>query len=202
MTTVTEAAKRLVGGDDEEAIRNGDVERMCADPVLAQRFARRLVAAAREISPGREWGLEDLRDVFDVACRGPRDDGVRILEGRFFRKRLREQAALSERYGDPFAVVVFRLRAEHEAAYLESAIDAAVERLRRTDMVFVYRRRIALVLPRMRREAVDPLVARVRALLKGALGEDVVEDVATLCMPDPAVGEVTAVLDWAEDQLR
>ena len=109
MTTVTEATKRLVGGDDEADLRSGNLERICADPVLAQRLARRLAEAARDIAPGREWSMEDLRDVLEVAVRGPRDNSVRVLEGRHFRKRLREQAALAERYGDPFSCVVFTL---------------------------------------------------------------------------------------------
>src|SRR5689334_16141045 len=98
MTTVTEAAKRLIGGDDESALREGDLERICGDSATAQKLARRLVEAAREMSPGRAWSIEDLRDVLDVAVTGPREDRVRVLEGRYFRKRLREQCALAERY--------------------------------------------------------------------------------------------------------
>src|SRR5947209_8483192 len=114
MTTVTEAAKRLVGGDEESALRSGDLEKICGDPVLAQRVARR----------------------------------------------------------------------------------------RRTDMVFVYRRRFAMVLPRIRRDAVGPLVDRQRELLTASGSAAVVESVDVLCYPDPEFADTQAVLDWAEDHLR
>jgi hypothetical protein len=200
MTTVTEAAKRLIGGDDESALREGDLARICADPVLAQRFVRRLAEAAREISPGRSWSMEDLRDVCEAAVRGPRTDGVGVFEGRYLRKRLREHCGLADRYGDPFSVVVLTFAETPDGATYESALDAVVERLRRTDMVFLYRRRLVLVLPRVRSGALAQLVERVAALVRA--GTDLALAVATLSYPDPAVPDTQGVLDWIEDQLR
>lgn len=204
MTTVTEAAKRLVGGDDEADLRSGDLAKICADPVLAQRLARRLAEAAREIAPGREWSMEDLRDVLEIAVRGPREDGVRILEGRYFRKRLREQCALAERYGDPFSCVVVTLvRGEVEGGGLYATVlDAITERLRRSDMVFLYRRRFAMILPRMRSESLGPLVERITALLGREQVGDALETLQSLSYPDPVLQDTQSVLDWAEDRLR
>lgn len=202
MTTVTEAAKRLVGGDEESALRAGDLEKICSDAVLAQRVARRLVEAARDIAPGRNWSIEDLRDVLDAAVSGPRDDGVRVLEGRYLRKRLREQCALAERYRDPFAFIVVRLGPDDQTGLYASVLDAIAERLRRTDMVFVYKRRFAMLLPRMRRDAVAPLVARQRELLAASASSAVVEAIDVLCYPDPDLADMQSVLDWAEDHLR
>lgn len=202
MTTVTEAAKRLTGGDDEEALKSGDLERICDDPVLAQRLARRLAEAARDVAPGREWSIEDLRDVLEVACRGPQPDGVRVLEGRYFRKRLREQCALAERYGDPFACVIVRVRTQLDPSVYDSVLDAMSERLRRTDMIFLYKRRLALVLPRMRAVSLGPMIERLRKLVAVGAGEKALEDVRSLVYPDPVHPDTQSVLDWAEDQLR
>ena len=202
MTTVTEAAKRLIGGDEEEALREGDLEQLCADPALAQRLARRLAEAAKEISPGRDWSLEDLRDVLEVACRGPSPDRVRVLEGRYFRKRLREQCAIADRYGDPFACVVVRIGQDLDASIYDSVLDAIAERLRRTDMVFLYKRRLALILPRMRAVALGPLIERVRSLVAFGAGPDALDAVKSLVYPDPLHPDTQSVLDWAEDQLR
>jgi hypothetical protein len=77
-----------------------------------------------------------------------------------------------------------------------------VERLRKTDMVFLYKRRFALVLPRMRAESLEPLIERVRELVAVGAGEDVVEGIDALVYPDEQHAETQAVLDWAEDQLR
>jgi len=204
VTTVTEAAKRLIGGADEADLRAGDLEKICADPVLAQRLARRLAEAARDIAPGREWSMEDLRDVLEVAVRGPREERVRILEGRYFRKRLREQCALAERYGDPFSCVVVTLvsgEVEGRGLYA-SVLDAITERLRSSDMVFLYRRRFALILPRMRAESLGQLVGRITELVGEAVGGPVLESVQSLSYPDPVLQDTQSVLDWAEDRLR
>src|SRR5688500_12279237 len=83
-----------------------------------------------------------------------------------------------------------------------SALDAGVERLRPSDMVFVYKRRLALILPRMRPEALPPLVERVSRLVSIGAGETWVEGIHTLLFPDPDIKETQEVLDWAEDHLR
>lgn len=202
MTTVTETAKRLGDGLDLSELEEADLATICADPLLAQRIARQLVEIAEEVIPGRRWSVEDVRDILDAAVRGRRDPGVRIVEGRYFRKRVREQCALSDRYGDPFAVVVIALMPEPQDGAYQSVLDAIVERLRRTDMVFLYRRRFALVLPRMRGESLEPLVSRVRELIQAGAGEDVVERIESLVYPTAAHGDTQSVLDWAEDQLR
>ncbi len=202
MTTVTEAAKRLIGGEEEEALKEGDLERILADPMLAQRLARRLAESAGEIAPGREWTIEDLRDVLEVACRGPRTDKVRILEGRYFRKRLREHCALADRYGDPFACVVVRIGKQLDPSVYDSVLDAMAEKLRRTDMIFLYKRRFALILPRMRAVSLGPLIERLRKLVAVGAGEQALGDVRSLVYPDPIHPDTQSVLDWAEDQLR
>jgi hypothetical protein len=202
MTTVTEAAKRLIGGREEEVVKSGDLGAICADPLIAQRLARHLAVAASEMAPGREWSIEDLRDVLEAACRGPRADGVRVLEGRYFRKRLRDHCALAERYGDPFALVVYRLKDGEDTASYAKLLDEITERLRRTDMVFVYRRRFAILLPRMRATSLDSLLGRVADLLPPQPFAELVESVEKLTFPDDAFEDTQAVLDWAEDQLR
>lgn len=202
MTTVTETAKRIGEGLDLSELGDADLATICGDPLLAQRIARQLVDLAEEVIPGRRWSVEDVRDILDAAVRGRRDQGVRIVEGRYFRKRVREQCALSERYGDPFAVVVISLRPEPQHGAYQSVLDAVVERLRRTDMVFLYKRRFALVLPRIRTESLAPLIARVNELIRVGAGEDVIEQIDSLVFPDEKHTDTQSVLDWAEDQLR
>lgn len=201
MTTITETAKRVGEGWDLSDLSEADLATICGDRLLAQRFARQLVGLAEEVLGGRRWSIEDLRDIFDAAIGGRRNEGVRV-EGRYFRKRVREQCALAERYGDPFAVVVIALEPEPSPGLYQEVLDAVMERLRRTDMVFLYRQRFALVLPRMRTEALDALVGRVRALIRENAGADVVHTLETLVYPSSELADTQAVLDWAEDQLR
>ncbi|MEZ4338295.1 MAG: hypothetical protein R3B82_16870 [Sandaracinaceae bacterium] len=202
MTTVTETAKRIGEGLDLSELEEADLATICADPLLADRFARQLADLATDVVGGRRWSIEDLRDIFDAAVRGKQQEGVRIVEGRYFRKRVREQCALADRYGDPFAVVVISLQPEPTDGVYQSVLDAVVERLRRTDMVFLYKRRFALVLPRMRAESLSPLVDRVRELIDVGVGNEPIEHIQSLVYPEGVAGDTQAVLDWAEDQLR
>ncbi len=202
MTTVTETVKRVGSGLDLSALESADLGTICADPMLADRFARRLAELANQTLGGRRWSIEDLRDILDAAVRQKRAERVRIVEGRYFRKRVREQCALADRYGDPFAVVVISLPVEPSAGVYQSVLDAVVERLRRTDMVFLYRRRFALVLPRMRAESLGPLVDRVQALIAVGVGEGAIEQIERIVYPNERHQDTQSVLDWAEDQLR
>lgn len=199
MTTVTEAAKRL--GLDPHSLDQADLALIKSDPALAQQFARRLAGIAKDLSPHAAWSLEDLRDVLEVAIQGTQESS-RIVEGRYLRKRVREQVAYADRYGESFALVVVRLAPEPTPGLYAGAAQQVVEKLRRSDMITVYRRRIAMLLPRMRREALDPLVARVRARLDADAGRRVVEDVEHLVYPADQQGDTQSVLDWLEDQLR
>ena len=202
MTTVTETVKRIGEGLDLSELEEADLATICADPLLADRFARRLADLANDMIGGKRWSIEDLRDIFDAAVRGRRSEGVRILEGRYFRKRVREQCAMADRYGDPFALLVISLPPEPSKGVYQSVLDAVVERLRRTDMVFLYKRRFALVLPRMRSESLGPLLQRVQELISVGVGAEAVEQIESLVYPAEKHADTQAVLDWAEDQLR
>ncbi|MFN9812560.1 MAG: hypothetical protein ACK6CU_23350, partial [Deltaproteobacteria bacterium] len=79
MTTVTEAAKRL--GIDLHPLERADVATLKDDIVLAQQFARRLLASAKEIAPEADWSVEDLLDVVEAAVHGRVPDGERVVEG-------------------------------------------------------------------------------------------------------------------------
>lgn len=200
MTTVTEAAKRL--GVDLHPLDQADLDMLRADPVLAQQFARRLALAAKELAPAANWSVEDLRDVLEVAVQGAALEGVRVVEGRYLRKRVREQCAFTDRYGEPFALVVVQLAAEpHEGLYAK-VVESVVEKLRRTDMIAIYRRRFALLLPRMEATALGGLLDRIAARVDHVAGKKVVEGVDGQIYPHAAFPDTQSVLDWLEDHLR
>lgn len=206
MTTVTEAAKRL--GIDLQTLDQSTAENLKKDPVLAQQFARRLALAAKEIVPGVEWSMEELRDVLEVAVLGAPNEAVRVVEGRYLRKRVREQCSYAERYHEPFALLVLQLSAEPAEGIYAKAVDVVAGRLRRSDMIAIYKRRVALLLPRMAPDALAPLTHRIRPAFEAAVGQKVIERAPAIVFPgpDPTTGisldGTQSVLDWLEDQLR
>jgi hypothetical protein len=200
MTTVTEAAKRL--GIDLHPLERADVATLKDDIVLAQQFARRLLASAKEIAPEADWSVEDLLDVVEAAVHGRVPDGERVVEGRYLRKRVRELCAYAERYGEPFAMLVLKLTREPREGLYGSMAQPLVSMLRKTDMVTAYRRRFAVLLPRMDASALPGLAARLRAVADDLAGARVVESAATATFPAAGLDETQQILDWLEDQLR
>ncbi|MFK7998917.1 MAG: hypothetical protein AB8H86_04945 [Polyangiales bacterium] len=202
MTTVTEAIKVVLDADAQRALAEGDLEGICANPEVASRFARQLAEAARRISPGRTWSPEDLRDVLEVAVHGNPQGSARVLEGRYFRKRLKEQTNLADRYGDEFSVVVISVSKDVHQGVYSSVLDAVTERLRRTDMVFLYRRRFAVVLPRLGVSTLSAMLERIKELVAVGAGTKSIERIAGGTYPSDRFKDARAILDWSEDQLR
>ncbi|MCC7535572.1 MAG: hypothetical protein IT379_05140 [Deltaproteobacteria bacterium] len=169
----------------------------------AQVVVDRMLDAARAAQPDHPWTTSDLLDV--IAASRRIDPRARVAPGRDFRKRLREQILLADRYGDVFSCVVLTLRSSAEESTRTSVLDALIERLRRTDVVFAYRRRFALLLAHTDAEAVAPLLARVRRLLVEGVGDPaVLEKVVVRTYPSDELpsGRGDELLDWAEDALR
>lgn len=200
MTTVTEAAKRL--GIDLHPLEQAELATLKDDTVLAQQFARRLLLSAKEIAPNAEWSVEDLLDVVEAAVHGRIPDQDRVVEGRYLRKRVRELCAYAERYGEPFAMVVLKLSREPREGLYGSMAEPIVAKLRKTDMITAYKRRFAVLLPRMAKEALPSLSARLSAVADDLAGMRVVESAAATMFPVPDLDETQLILDWLEDQLR
>lgn len=181
---------------------SGDINEICASPEQARRVARQLAAlAGTHVTPGRTWSMEDVRDVLEAAVRTRHTDSVEVLPGREFRRRLRAQCVIAERYQERFACVVLSVAAGLDSSTQASVLDAITERLRSTDVIFLYKRRFALILPRMRPEALEPAVTRVRNLIAIGAGPKAITGVASLVFPSGSL-DPNGVLDWAEDQLR
>lgn len=199
MTSVTESVKYVRAKDEESdsALSSMPTEKLCKTPPLAGRLARRVLSQL-ESESGRRWTLEELRDVLEVAAHGQAQSSAKILEGRYLRRRLSEQVALSEKYRDHFSLVVLTLHQTIESASYSHVVDALGEELRASDMLFLYKSRIAAILPRVRRAALETLLERVES----KLAEAAVKDIATLVHPEDQLPDRHGVLDWAEDQLR
>lgn len=200
MTTVTEAAKRL--GIDLHPLEQAELATLKDDAVLAQQFVRRLLLHAKEIAPNATWSAEDLLDVVEAAVHGRIPDLDRVVEGRYLRKRVRELCAYAERYGEPFAMVVLKLAREPKEGLYGSMAHPLVAKLRRTDMVTAYKRRFAVLLPRMEAGALPALSERLATVANDLAGTKVVEATTSTMFPMPELDETQLILDWLEDQLR
>jgi hypothetical protein len=199
MTTVTEAAKRL--GIDQHPLEQADIEMLKNDAVLAQQFARRLLLDAKNLAPNAAWSMEELLAVMEAAVHGRIPATDRVVEGRYLRKRVRELCAISERFGDPFAMVVLKLGKEPREGVYGGMAEPLVAKLRQGDMVTAYRRRLAVLLPSIEPSALPTVALRIRRVAEDLAGP-VVEMTAQTMFPTVELTETQSILDWLEDQLR
>jgi hypothetical protein len=171
------------------------------DREMASSFVRQLLHAAGKMIPTREWSTQDLRDILTFVLEGGVEP-VPMLEGRYLRKRLKEQLARAERYQEPFSVMFVSVAETADSIHHQSLIDLLMERLRRSDMVFLYRRKAAIILPHTNEKAAEGLIARIRSLAKATIPPDVDMELLVRTYPGSDFGSPSEVLDWAEDQLR
>jgi hypothetical protein len=167
---------------------------------MAGGFTRYLLAAAGRMVP-REWSVQDLSDILTFVLEGG-DSPVQFIEGRYLRKRIREQVARADRYAEPFSMLVLRMEEEPGREDVqESLVDVLTERLRRSDMVFLYRHRIAILLPHTPAAVLSRLQERIRRLAEASLGlKEIGFEAASY--PGEEFGRPDDVLDWVEDRLR
>lgn len=171
------------------------------DREMATSFVRQLLQAASKMIPTREWSTQDLRDILGYVLEGGADP-VPTLEGRYLRKRLKEQLARAERYQEPFSLMFVSLSENADTIHHQGLVDLLMERLRRSDMVFLYRRRVAIILPHTNEKAAEGLIARIRSLATATIPPEVTIDMLVRTYPSAEFGNPAEVLDFAEDQLR
>jgi hypothetical protein len=84
----------------------------------------------------------------------------------------------------------------------ESIVDTLHESLRSTDLMFLFKSRIVLLLPHTARNARIILRNRIRILMETCVGDvSKIVDFKELTFPGN-LEDSTQVLDWTEDQLR
>jgi len=166
---------------------------------MAGSFSRYLLAAASKMVP-RDWTVKDLVDVLAFVLEGG-DEPVQFIEGRYLRKRVREQVARAERYEEPFSMMIIVFGKGIAGETYESLVDVLTERLRRSDMVFLYKHRIVILLPHTPASVIGRLQNRITKLAAATIGIDDL-DFTTASYPGERFSRSEEVLDWVEDQLR
>ena len=179
-----------------------DFESISKDHQSAERFVRRLLDAASLLVPDKDWTEDDLREVLDVA---PAEGGdiVPVLSARQYRKRLREEAARADRYKQTFSTMIVGLADRGDTEDYASVLDALIERLRKTDLVFLYKRHVAILLPHTGAPVLTTLVGRIRALIAAVASMDADEIAIDSCSyPSHGMSSGEALLAWADQNLK
>jgi hypothetical protein len=168
---------------------------------MADAFARKLLDVGQRIIKDHDLSIEDLIAILHVAC-DTREESVTMLEGRHLRGRVGEQLSRADRYSEPFGLMVLGLHQLPDKAAYDSVVDTLYERMRKTDLVFLFKTRIVLLLPHTNAMQIVQLTERLNGLLAAAFEVPPQVPIASLTYPSPDIERHSGVLDWVEDQLR
>ena len=199
ITTTTVTRSREVRGSGEYPIMSYTA--VTSHQAMAEAFIKELLRVGQRIMPDKELTTEDILAICHLAL-DHSERGAVILEGRHLRFRISDQISRAERYKETVSLLVLKLDNIANPSIYDAIVDTLCERMRKTDLLFLFRQRIALLLPHTDLVSCQKLHERVESLLKATLEESSKIDMASLTYPSEQISAGTQVLDWVEDQLR
>jgi len=168
---------------------------------MAEAFVRELIAVGQRMMPDHDLSIPDLATICHVAL-DKGEAGITMLEGRHLRGRVGEQISRANRYDETFSLIALKFSERPDPATYDSVVDTLCERMRKSDLMFMFKSRLILVLPHTPAEPCQMLQGRIKGLLDAAYTPPPTVDMAGLTYPDPEIEKSSEVLDWCEDQLR
>lgn len=200
-TSSTTVVTKLTGDKDSKVQAAMSYTAVTSHKEMADAFVRELLRLGQKIIPDHEMTIEDLMSICHMAL-DRREAGIVMLEGRHLRGRVAEQISRADRYTEPFSLLVLKLEELPDKAAYESVVETLCERMRKTDLMFMFKHRIVLVLPHTPRKPRRMLEERIKCLLEAAFNDDLEINIDGLTYPDPNLEKKSFVLDWVEDHLR
>ena len=169
---------------------------------MAEAFVNELLRVAQKLIPDHAITAEEL---FSIVQRALYDQGGRsitMVNGRHLRSRISEQVSRALRYKETFSLLVLNLDRILSADDYEAIVDTLRERMRKTDLIFLFKHRIVLLLPYTQTEPCELLKHRIQSLIKECMSAAPEIPISGLTFPNPNMTKAMQVLDWAENNLR
>ena len=187
------------GSSDAGASRDLEGGNIMTDREAASAFVQQLVQTAGRIVPDRTWSAEELAAVPRFAIEGG-EPPVSFLEGRAFDRRLDEALERANRYGENFSVMVVNMGGDLTPDLYASVLDGLLERLRRSDQVFLFLGRAAIILPYTSGKDLSNLIDRIRSLIEAVLGSELEIGIDHVAFPAD-INTVLGLKAWVSQRL-
>jgi hypothetical protein len=171
--------------------------------VMAESFINEILKFAQRLIPDHTVTAEEILSIFQNALNDQGNRSVTMVSGRHLRARITEQVSRARRYQEEFSLLVLNLNGIDDSEDYEAIVDTLRERMRQTDLIFLFKHRIVLMLPHTGAAPCEFLIERIQQLLKGAI--DILPDlppISHLTFPNNTMAESMDVLDWMENKLR
>lgn len=170
--------------------------------VMAEAFVSELLRAANNIIPDHTLNIHDLLHICQLSLRKATDDAITMVGGRHLRSRIADQVSRANRYEEPFSLVILNLNEVNQQEDYDAIVDTLKERMRQTDLIFLFKSRIALMLPHTDKPACDLLISRILELVKKCLIQGPRLTANSITYPHQTLHSVDEILDWTENCLR
>ena len=169
---------------------------------MAEAFVNEVLRNAQQLIPDHTLTAEELLNIFQTALNSQTDLSVTMVSGRHLRARISEQVSRAKRYSEPFSLLVLNLDPIDNTEDYESIVDTLRERMRQTDLIFLFKHRIVLLLPHTSSAPCEMLLERIQQLLNTCIDAVPQIHISHLTFPDGAIDGSMDVLDWVENKLR
>jgi len=176
-------------------------ERARADRDTARRFVHFLTEAARTFPGAHDWSIDEIIEVIRFAMEGG-PTSIDFFDGSHFFRCLEDTLERAQRYKEDFSVMVIRPGGGEGGELVDaSVLDGLVERLRRSDQAFLFKRRVAIILPYTGGKDLSTLIGRIQELFEGALGPEIELQLDHMAYPVD-LGSAEEITSWVKARLE
>lgn len=168
---------------------------------VAEAFIKELLRTGQTIVSDHVLLPEDLLTICQKAM-DQTNPGAVVAGGRQLRGRISEQLSRADRYNEPFSILALRIENADDRHGYEALVDTLCERMRNTDLMFLFKSRIVLILPYTTDNACRTFSRRVKDLLDTSLFMNAGVRFSCATYPSDEFSCGFDVLDWTEDMLR
>ena len=169
---------------------------------MAEAFLNEMLRVAQKLIPDHTLTGEELLSIIQRALYDQGGRSITMVNGRHLRARISEQVSRASRYNEYFSLIVLNLDEIQSADDYEAIVDTLRERMRKTDLIFLFKHRIVLLLPHTGSEPCEVLKERIQSLIAEGMASPPDVPINTLTFPNETMAKSMQVLDWTENMLR
>ncbi|MBN2802979.1 MAG: hypothetical protein JXR91_07780, partial [Deltaproteobacteria bacterium] len=147
---------QIIGSKDSKVTPLMSYSAITTHSEMALAFVDHILNYCHNLIPEKKMTAEDLITICHAALQRKRE--INILEGKYLRGRIAEQLSRAKRYGEPFSIMSLKLKAGIDDNTYDTLLDSLRERLRTSDIIFMFKNTIMIMLPHTDQNSLNLLI--------------------------------------------
>jgi GGDEF domain-containing protein len=189
-----------VGKPNEHAVMTFSA--VISHQAMAEAFINELIRIAQRLIPDHSITPEELLAILQRSLDEQGSRSITLVSGRHLRARISEQVSRAKRYEEYFSLLVLHLDEVEQIDDYDAIVDTLRERMRQTDLIFLFKHRIVLLLPHTESDSCRVLLERIQMLVTECMVNAPNIPIERMTFPNDDMNHSMQVLDWTENQLR